>query len=468
MLLKLWYPYVFRSLPLAIAFLIGDSLKAQTASKLNLSGSTSSLSTIDEIQPLKVGDKVPNIEIDNIINFPFSYARLSDFRNKLILIDFWGTNCSNCIAALPKIDTLQAIYKDKIQVFTVANYDTREKVVATLQRFKKTRNLQLPIVLNDVKLKKYFPHELLSHVIWIDGNGIVKAITGTEYINARNIQTILDGKEINWPVKNDVLDFDYEKPFLGFSNSNVAQPDFIYSSAFTGNIEGIDATDKLFVDSINNTVTRNHFNHDLLQLCDGSLNGSGTGYINLKFLALNVKDPGRYVRDANRLYYAEWEKKNTYCYSITLPLNLSEEQTREIVKTDLTHWLNVLGIKVMKEKRLMNCLLLVRTDKNDDLLKSKGGKYEFGLNEPGTIKFLQDANISYLVAHLNQEISGIPWVIDETHLPDNFNVDLSLHINSFENIPAVRKELHRYGLDLIEGKKEMEMYIITEKGVMQQ
>lgn len=419
----------------------------------------------EDIRALSVGDKVPDIVIENIINYRNYTAKISEFKGKLIVIDFWGTTCSSCIAALPKIDSLQKVFKDQMQVFTVTNYDTKEKVIETLKRYKKTQNLSLPVVLNDVKLKKYFPHEMVSHVVWIDGEGIVKAITGTEYITAGNIETVLDGKGVNWPVKNDVFDFDYEKPFLNFSNADVVQPEFMYSSAFTGYLNGVDATDKLLVDSIKNVVTRNHFNHSLLQLCDGSLNGSGTGYINVKHLVLEVKDPTRYIRNENIQYYAEWARKHTYSYSITLPLGLSKEETREVIKTDLTHWLRVLGISIRKEKRMINCLSLVRINKDDKLLKSKGGEYEYGLNETGGLKKLINAGFSNLVWHLNQETPGIPWVFDETGISRDFKVDIILKISSFKDIPALRKQLQHYGLDLVEVKREMEMYIIKEKEV---
>jgi thiol-disulfide isomerase/thioredoxin len=438
-------------------------LLSQDAYSQTVAGKT--INAAEGIRSLTIGDKVPDIVIENIINYRNAAARISEFKGKLIIIDFWGTTCSNCIAALPKIDSLQKVYKDQMQVFTVTNYDTKEKVVETLKRYKKTQNLSLPVVLNDVKLKKYFPHEMVSHVVWINGEGMVKAITGTEYINAKNIETVLDGRDVNWPVKNDVFEFDYEKPFLNFSNSDLVQPEFMYSSAFTSYMDGVDGTDKLLVDSLKNIVTRNHFNHSLLQLCDGSLNGSGTGYINPKHLILEVNDVTRYIRDENNQYYAEWAKKNTYSYSITLPLGLSNEETREIIKTDLAHWLRVLGISVRKEKRMIKCLSLVRINKDDGLLKSKGGEYEYGLNETGSLKKLNNAGFANFVWQLNQETHDIPWVFDETGIPGDFKVDMTLRINSFKDIPALRKQLQRYGLDLLEVKREMEMYIIKEKEV---
>src|SRR5690606_7646601 len=106
-------------------------------------------------------------------------------------------------------------------------------------------------------------------------------------------------------VKNDVFGFDYEKPLLTFSSANLTKPRFLYSSTLTGHIEGIDATNRVLTDSAKGTVTFNYFNHTILQLCDGSLNGSGTGYIHPKRLILKVQDPSRFIRNESKEYYAE-------------------------------------------------------------------------------------------------------------------------------------------------------------------
>lgn len=414
----------------------------------------------EKIKSLNIGDKVPDLAINNIINFPRSTARFSDFRNRLVLIDFWGTTCSSCILALPKIDTLQKVFGDKIQVLTVTGYDSKEQVIKTLQRLPRTRNLQLPVVLNNTELKKLFPHELVSHVIWIDGQGIVKAITGTEYITAANIQQVLDGKLVNWPVKTDRVGFEYDKPLLQF-NHGTAPPPFLYYSALMGHLAGIDATDVTGIDSTNKTITRNHFNMTLLQLCDGSLNGQGTGYIDPKKLILQVKDPGRYV--AFNEYQAIWRQQNTYCYSITLPLSLPEEETRKIIRNDLTHWLQVKGITVKKEVRTMPCLVLVRTKKDDGLLQSKGGDPVYTLTDPGSVKRLTNTLFSALIFHLNEETPGIPWVVDETGIPGEMKVDMTFNLGSFQDLDAVRSSLQPYGLDLLKAERPLEMYVITEQ-----
>jgi len=447
---------------LSVVFLCAFSLNAQTATKTILANSPiSSKDTQKEIEPLTIGDKVPDIEIDNIINYSTSKARLSDFKGKLIIIDFWGKYCSSCITALPKIDSLQKIYQDKLQVITVTQLGTKEEILNVLKRYKKTENLKLPIVITDNTLSSYFPYQLVSHVVWIDGKGIVKAITGTEYITSENIKDVIEGEEINWPVKKDIFEYDYKKPFLDFAQKEIVKPDFLYSSAFTGHLEGISPPQGRIEDTVSQTAKISFYNESLLSLSQMALEYR-TGAKPKNFV-LEVKDTTRYIRD-NTEYFAEWAKKNTYCYSLTVPFSLTEMESEQVIKNDLMRWLNIMGINVKKEKRLVKCLTLVQITNDEKLILPKSSKQNTGFKEFDSRKHLISSSISDLIERIDKSTSSIYKVFNETCIADDRKIDMVLKINSFQDIPALKKELQRYGLDLISDEREMEMYVVTEKG----
>lgn len=298
------------------------------------------------ITPLRIGDPVADLEFNNVMNYPSSTLRLSSLRGKLVIIDFWGTTCASCIAALPRIDSLQKKYKDKLQIVTVTNYDTREKVTKTLQRYPGTADIRLPVVLNEPVLQKYFPHELLSHVIWIDPSGKVQAVTGSDYVYANFIEEALSRSQLDWPVKFDVVGYDYEIPMLTLAQNKGTVPDFQYYSSFTGHIKGLDATSRMIIDSAKGTITFNYYNIDLLQLCDGAISGSGMGSIPVENLILEVKDSSRiFMRD---IPYGVWSQQNTYCYSVSYPFNLSRQESWKFIREDLSRWLGIIGIRVRK------------------------------------------------------------------------------------------------------------------------
>src|SRR5687768_13046390 len=69
--------------------------------------------------PLRVGDKVPEILLSNVKNYPGGKLNLSRFKGKLIIIDFWNSSCRSCIKAMPKTQELQDRFKDKVQIIYV-------------------------------------------------------------------------------------------------------------------------------------------------------------------------------------------------------------------------------------------------------------------------------------------------------------------------------------------------------------
>src|SRR6185437_11984299 len=68
---------------------------------------------------LRVGEKVPDVVVGNIINYKYKTARLSDFKGKLLILDFWATWCSGCIRAMPKMEALEQQFNGRLQVLGV-------------------------------------------------------------------------------------------------------------------------------------------------------------------------------------------------------------------------------------------------------------------------------------------------------------------------------------------------------------
>ena len=53
---------------------------------------------------------------------------LNELRGKHVLIDFWGTWCSPCVAEMPKVKAYQAKYKDQLVILGVNSGDTKERM----------------------------------------------------------------------------------------------------------------------------------------------------------------------------------------------------------------------------------------------------------------------------------------------------------------------------------------------------
>jgi thiol-disulfide isomerase/thioredoxin len=309
-----------------------------------------------ELKQLKVGDHIPGFTISNVINAKKDKVVLGTKPGRLIIIDFWGKYCGPCIMALPKLDSLQAKFGNRVQIISVSDFENREEAIKTIQKYDLPKDFKLPVALDNKQLKTLFPFLLVSHVVWIDENGIVVALTGTEYVTESNIEKVLKKEKLNWPIKNDVLTFDYKKPFLEINRSNSISSNQLYYSSFVGNVGGIAPPLGFETDSVNNFSYVQYFNYNMLVFCKMVFEYPRVSY-NPKTadedFILNVKDKSRFIKPAN-IPEAEWNLKNTYGYYAKLPTNISREEMISFVKADLVKWLSVMGVSVKQEIVMKN------------------------------------------------------------------------------------------------------------------
>jgi len=159
------------------------------------------------VKPLTVGDIVPDITFSNLINYPGNSAKLSDFKGKLVILDFWATWCTSCIASFPKVQELQKEFNEQLQILLVTSTlhgDDENKVNALLQKLRnKNRALHLPIAIDDYT-SELFPRQSVPHYAWINEDGKVLAITGSLEVTKENIAKALEGKPLNLALRREV------------------------------------------------------------------------------------------------------------------------------------------------------------------------------------------------------------------------------------------------------------------------
>ncbi|WP_293305619.1 TlpA family protein disulfide reductase [Pedobacter sp. UBA5917] len=155
----------------------------------------------ESIEPLKIGDKLPGV----ILNTSFQLLssgpvkidslKLSQYKDKIILFDFWASWCSTCIYKFPVMEQLQEKYKNDLVIILVDSKETRdtpERMLGILTGakapFKKTG---LPSIYNDTILTKIFLHRYLPHYVWFGKDGTLKLISSAELLNAETVNALL-------------------------------------------------------------------------------------------------------------------------------------------------------------------------------------------------------------------------------------------------------------------------------------
>jgi len=403
------------------------------------------------ITALKIGDKVPDIIIKNIINYKSpdvklsTTAKISAFKGKLLILDFWATNCGSCIRAIPRLDSLQAKFKDHIQILTVS-YEKQAIVKSFLNRNPIGKSMHLPIATDDIALKRIFPHRILSHEVWISPDGTVVAITAPEYVNDANIQAMLDHRPVDLPVKTDIMAYDYQLPLIASSKT-------IIYSGIDSYKPGVAPKFGAVTDSLNHRLRFYIINFPVLQMY--MLAFDHLLYFPKTFLQIHIKDTSRLQMPAGILR-EPWKQKNNYCYETVQPSDISTTQLKESIRLDLNRFFCLNG---RMEKKYVKCLVLERFNKDNHLLATDNNVPLNTLHSKDSIKVLSGASISNIIWELNELPNGLP-AIDHTGI--TANVEMHLQISSFSNTVSVNKALAPYGLILKEEMQEVDFFVLTD------
>jgi thiol-disulfide isomerase/thioredoxin len=112
--------------------------------------------------------KPPQLQLRDINGRQF---RLSDYKGKIILINFWATWCPPCRVEIPDLIRLQRKYRAKgLQVIGVA-YPPEE--LAKVRRFARRAKINYPVMLGTKETKLLFTQSEtlpMTIVIGRDGN----------------------------------------------------------------------------------------------------------------------------------------------------------------------------------------------------------------------------------------------------------------------------------------------------------
>jgi len=115
-------------------------------------------------------DKAPEFELDDLRG---QHHRLSDYRGKIVLINFWASWCPECIEEMPSLNKLYEKYEGKGLVVLGISADRKKE--AALKILMQT-SVTYPVSLDTTGgmfIKRYTVIALPTTVI-IDRNGFIK------------------------------------------------------------------------------------------------------------------------------------------------------------------------------------------------------------------------------------------------------------------------------------------------------
>jgi thiol-disulfide isomerase/thioredoxin len=413
--------------------------------------------------PLSIGDKMPDIAF-NMLNYKKPVARMSDFKGKLVLLDFWATWCGSCIGAFPKLDSLQDKFGSKLQVILVNSEgtgDDQAKVATFIKKRETVDKEKFPFAAaaEDKLAVKLFPHEEVPHYVWVTPSGIVKAITSSKEVTAQNIQKVLNEESIVLPVKRDF----FPDKISGFGEDILIDDNLSHFSFLKkGRLDGwrrVNQERRIRISEEKPAVTRGILmrNVSLMEMYETVIG------LNKEYQILN-HDRKRMIfkiQDSSDLFFNKtdaekdtWEQEHLYSYDLVVPAGQSENLYDYILQ-DLNRYS---GYQAAIKKAKVKCWLLVNTGTGSSV--NIGNNLPFTSSSDNKKNSLKNMPVPFLVKWINLT-TPIEWpVIDRTNnSPVRVTTDLDM---TDPNIDQLRKKLNPYGLDLVESEEELDMFIIAQ------
>ena len=134
----------------------------------------------------RIGDRAPDFTLPTIDG---KEARLSQFRGKIVMVNFWESSCSGCASEMPD---MQAVYdawsREDLEILAVNNGER----AAFVQSFIDSKRLTFPALLDsDRAVSQVYQISTIPTTFFIDADGIIKRIKSGSFTSQSEIENIL-------------------------------------------------------------------------------------------------------------------------------------------------------------------------------------------------------------------------------------------------------------------------------------
>jgi thiol-disulfide isomerase/thioredoxin len=423
--------------------------------------------------PVLIGQQIPD-DLNLEMNDQSIPVKLSKFKGKLLILDFWATWCSPCVAMMPKTDSLQKQFSGKVEILPVT-YQDKKTVEVFTKHMRESKNLQFHSVINDKILNGIFPHSSIPFYVWIDQSGKVVATTEAKEVNANNIQEALNSNfipinSISGHVNREV---DIYKPAFvdGIAYLNAEKDsstiteaidihNIIYRSIIAKYIPSL--TSQMSWDSVFFSA-RNSALINIYRLYFGlTYNKNPYLFWSKSRTSIEIKDPvllNKVTSDSEGAKFEHWLETNGYNYELIWRGAKTWKEKKALLKRDIDANFTIpFGISADLEKREIPSDVLMLKD-SSRLKQSTGGK----AFEEHDAFFYKQQNLP--LSRFVGLLSSYFWqlsnkaIFDETRFKGLVDLELNCNMNDFD---AVNKALAKYGLRFEEGNRPTDVLVIKE------
>jgi cytochrome c biogenesis protein CcmG, thiol:disulfide interchange protein DsbE len=144
-------------------------------------------------EPLAVGKVAPDFALTDLDDKPI---RLSDFRGKVVFLNFWATWCAPCREEMPSMEVLHKNFEKDGLVILAVSID-RVTTTKDIPPFVKGMNLTFPVLIDSWgKTDKPYKRMGVPETFIIDQEGVIREIVigpkdWTRVDNLKTLTTLL-------------------------------------------------------------------------------------------------------------------------------------------------------------------------------------------------------------------------------------------------------------------------------------
>jgi hypothetical protein len=172
-------------------------------------------------------------------------------------------------------------------------------------------------------------------------------------------------------------------------------------------------------------------------------------------LLLEVNNEKALKIPQDTLQWDLWFENNLYCYELILPAN-KQKKLFNNMQQDLNRYFSY---EAKIERRKVQCLILKRITGGDKICSTGGNPSKQRLDGKIIIKNLPlHTSLFGMIANANSNLSTP--LVDKTDYKSNIDIEIT---DQLQNIELLRKDLNKYGLDLVLTETEIDMLVIRDK-----
>ncbi|MDI9881894.1 TlpA family protein disulfide reductase [Flectobacillus longus] len=373
-----------------------------------------------QVDPPSIGKVCPDFGISVITpSGNEKIINLRELRGKVVILEFWATYCAPCIPSLSHFERIKKQYGNAVEIIAISD-ENRDKVDAFIAK----RNIHNVLFGMDWghKLNELFFHHFIPHTVVIDKNGVVKAFTAPDEIDAEIVGKLIRNQRVEIVMKQE-----FQNAIANNNSNNTIsnRTTTVLSNANnTPNINELRISLSPYIEGKPTEFIKESEKHWVFTNCTLSL---------IYQILYNQKDSRVKLEVPDESKYAS-EPNNQYCLTIHIPESI-DKSVQEVALNQLAQ---LFPLKAKFELRSQTVFVLEKADSSVVVSSSDStGIIQKGL----TIKDL----VGYLES--NPHLVNNLAVLNQTALPDTTLIDLDWFQNYNDAVPNKLKTLGLKGTE---------------------